>query len=150
MRRSETYAHAKPQDSAGKSCFFFSVKGGVCSALALSVYRLSAPQVSIHYLKICSANPSGLFRNRAGGKVCNWQTAEGAVGKNRHMERCEPSELRSQPTRLFRLFWPPADKGTARKHKVTPPSLSLSLCFAFTLFNNGLLFFISFQEVQTI
>lgn len=46
----------------------FSVKaseGGVCSALALHtpVYSLSTPQVSIHYLKICKANPTGLFHD---------------------------------------------------------------------------------------
>lgn len=45
--------------------FFFLVKaseGKVCGALTLCVYRLSGPQVSIHYLQICKANLSGLFR----------------------------------------------------------------------------------------
>lgn len=54
MQRNEIYAHAKPQDSAGKVVFFpvKASEGGVCSALALRAHSLSTPQVSTHYLKI--------------------------------------------------------------------------------------------------
>lgn len=91
-----------------ESFFFFffllASEGGVCSALALRVHSLSTPQVSTHYLKI------------GGRKVQNWQSGNGwgAAAKNRHTERCDPSEQRSQPTRLFRLVWPQAEKGTSR------------------------------------
>lgn len=75
MERSETYAHAKFPDSPGK--VFFSGKaseGRVCNALALCVYSLSPPQVSIHDLKICKTNPSGLLCDWVGWKVRKWQS----------------------------------------------------------------------------
>lgn len=141
LQRSEIYP-CKTSGFIWESFFFFWLKRqkekyvvhwhcvytGSLALRCLYIIYKSAKQISVD----CSAAERD--KKSATGRV---GTAEGAAGKNRHMERCDRSKQRSQPTHLFRLFWPPADKGTSRKHTSLR---SLPLALSFPVFNNDLFF----------
>lgn len=125
-------------------------EGGVCSVLALCVYSLSAPQVSIHYLKTCIANPSGLFCDWAGPKVRNWQSWNCWRGCWKVYELGKVWSQWSIPRIHAYLDYFGLQQTKAPRENIPVFALSLVLSLSLPLFNNGLLFFIPFAEIQTI